>query len=197
MDPRPLFGHTLDQLERLVATVGSDQLAMPTPCHEFDVRTLLGHVLSVLDWVRLAGSGRDPVTTAQLVRETADDAWLATYREMRVGAEQVWSEEASLDREVTVPWGTGPGRIAIAGYTMEMLTHAWDLAAAVGRQDDLDSELGASGLAMAQQYVPEEPRGGPVQFGPVVAVGEDADPYSRLAGWLGRNPSAPVGGHAT
>ena len=38
--------------------------------------------------------------------------------------------------------------------------------------------------------LPAEPRGAEigVPFGPVVPVAEDAPPYARLVGWVGRNP---------
>ena len=41
---------------------------------------------------------------------------------------------------------------------------------------------------MVKQFVPAEPRGGHIPFGPVVAVPTDAPAYDQLAGWMGRQP---------
>lgn len=122
--------------------------------------------------------------------EVAAEDWLEAYRAVRPLAEQAWIDDASLDPEITMPWGTGPGRLVIAGYTLELVTHSWDLATSIGAVTELDPELGAAMLTMAQQSVPAQPRGDDVPFGPVVPVADDPDPYSRLAGWLGRDPRA-------
>ena len=81
-----------------------------------------------------------------------------------------------------------PGAAAIGAYTGELATHAWDLATATGRRDQLDDSLAAQVLPMVRQFVPAEQRGGHVPFGPVVQVSADASPYDQLAGWQGRRP---------
>jgi len=43
-------------------------------------------------------------------------------------------------------------------------------------------------VPQSRQVVPAETRGGPIPFGPVVAVADDAGPYDQLVGWLGRDP---------
>ena len=62
----------------------------------------------------------------------------------RADVDRVWgldgSDDAVLDRVLTVPWGTMPGRFVGFGYLQELTVHAWDLAAATGRTG-LDEEL--------------------------------------------------------
>lgn len=67
--------------------------------------------------------------------------------------------------------------------------HGWDLATATGQTAELNPDLGGVALDSARRFVPAEPRGGHVPFGPVVPVPDDADVYTRLAGWLGRRPT--------
>lgn len=44
-DPRPQLGATLDQTQRQVGAIEPADLGGPTPCAEYDVRTLLAHLV--------------------------------------------------------------------------------------------------------------------------------------------------------
>jgi uncharacterized protein (TIGR03086 family) len=114
------------------------------------------------------------------------DGWACAYRRVRAEAKQAWAADAALERMVTVPWGTVPGRAALFGYIQEVTIHGWDLAKATGRPTELDPELGAAVLGMVKQFIPAQPRGAPVPFGPVIEVQPTAGVYAQLAGWLAR-----------
>jgi uncharacterized protein (TIGR03086 family) len=98
-------------------------------------------------------------------------------------------DAALLDRDVTVPWGVVPGRVAGWGYVRELAVHAWDLASALDTADVLDPALADVVVDRVRAALPAEPRGGGIPFGAVVEVPDDAGPYERLVGWLGREPS--------
>ena len=91
-----------------------------------------------------------------------------------------------------LPWGEVPGRGAALAYVQELTTHAWDLATALGRADVLDPALAELALVAAQRFLPAQPRGGPVPFGPLLPVAADAPVYDRLVAWLGRDPQWSV-----
>lgn len=184
-DPRPLLATALDQTERLVGGTRSDQLAEPTPCTDFDVRTLLGHVLAVLRRAAHVGRGGDAFEVPQVITDVHD--WTAAFGRARAAVDAVWDDDALLDTTFTVPWAaTTPGRDALTVWTQELAAHGWDLARATGRTSELDPALGDAALEIAQRYIPEQPRGGQIPFGPVMPVAAGADGYTRLAGYLGR-----------
>jgi uncharacterized protein (TIGR03086 family) len=185
-DPRALFVRALDQTQQLVDTTGPDDLVLPTPCDEYDVRTLLGHLLTVVARIDLALNGGDPLTIP--VVTTGVDDVPAAWKERRVALDATLADDAVLGRTCRLPWGTLPGAAAIAAYTGELTTHSWDLAKATGRLDELDDALATQVLPMVRQFVPAEQRGGHVPFAPVVPVADDAAPYDQLAGWQGRRP---------
>lgn len=186
-DPRPLYHRALDQTGEVVAAIKPDQLGLSTPCSEYDVQALLGHVLGGLRRAVVIASGGDPLAVS-MTTEVPADGWAGAYRRVRAEAEQAWADDAALERMVTVPWGTVPGRAALFGYIQEVTIHGWDLAKATGRPTELDSELGAAVLGMVKQFIPAQPRGAPVPFGPVIEVPPTAGVYAQLAGWLGRQP---------
>jgi uncharacterized protein (TIGR03086 family) len=189
-DPRPLRRRAIAQTGTIVAAVTPDQLTLPTPCTEYDVRALLSHITGGLTRAALVGEG-DPGALARpaMADGVPDDGWPAAYRAAAARDAAAWADDAKLDALVEVPWGKVPGRFAIAGYIQEILAHGWDLAKATGQPTEGDPELALWALATAQRILPPDIRGNDgVPFGPVVAAPADAGPYTQLAAWLGRQP---------
>jgi uncharacterized protein (TIGR03086 family) len=189
-DPRALLTRALDQIGTLVTGTAPETLDGPTPCDGWDVRALLDHLVGVHRRIAHVGAGghfadipADPGGVHDHVAEIAA---------ARADIDRVWIHDpdgtAVLDRVLTVPWGTMPGRFVGFGYVQELTVHAWDLAAATGRTAGLDDELALAVEDVARQVLPAEPRGGDIPFGPPVEVAADAAPYERLVGWLGRDP---------
>ena len=188
-DPRPVHARALAQTESIVAAVGQDQLGLPTPCSEYDVRTLLSHMVGGQNRIATVGEGGDGLAVPPFADGVPDDGWPDAFRATAARAASAWSDDAKLDALVEVPWGKVPGRIAVSGYLMEILTHGWDLAKATGQPTEGDPELAAYVLAIARRILPPEPRGGDESpFGPVSEIDADAAPYAQLAAWLGRQP---------
>ncbi|MFC4495504.1 TIGR03086 family metal-binding protein [Streptomyces ovatisporus] len=192
-DPRPVYERAARQMAFLFDSVRPAQLADPTPCPDFSVGALLSHVVGGTLRIAQVGEGGGPgevdpdAEVDSGVSGVADDAWPAAYAEARERFSAAWADDAKLDAVVTVPWGTMPGRFALAGSVMEVVTHAWDLAQALGRRTELDNGLAEFALAVAKQAAPAERRGGDVPFGPAVPPPEGADAYDELAAWLGRS----------
>jgi uncharacterized protein (TIGR03086 family) len=187
-DPREIHQRAMAQTESVVAAVRPDQLTLPTPCAEYDARALLSHMVGGLNRIAVVGEGGDGLAVPARADGVPDDGWLAAYQPARARVTAAWADDDKLDALVEVPWGKVPGRIAVSGYVLEILTHGWDLARATGQPTELDPDLASWVLAAAQRILPPEPRGGEVPFGPVVPVPTDAPPYARLAAWLGRQP---------
>ncbi|WST81612.1 TIGR03086 family metal-binding protein [Streptomyces sp. NBC_01136] len=191
IDPRPLYTRAAEQIAALVRTVRPEQLAGPTPCAEFDVRTLLSHIAGGTRRIAVVGAGGDGMAVQPYLDGVPDDGWSAAYEEVRTEVRKAWADEARLDALVTVPWGEVPGRIALSGYVMEAVTHTWDLSEALGRPFALDPEPAEFALAIARRVLPEEQREDPedgeeLPFGSVLPAPEGADVYGRLAAYLGR-----------
>ncbi|MGW1502275.1 TIGR03086 family metal-binding protein [Streptomyces mirabilis] len=189
IDPRPLYTRATEQIAALVATVRPEQLAGPTPCAEFDVRTLLSHVAGGTRRIAVVGAGGDGMAVRPFLDGVEDDRWSAAYDEVRTEVQKSWADDARLDALVTVPWGEAPGRIALSGYVMEAVTHTWDLSESLGRPLVLDPELAEFALGIARRVLPDERRDDEeLPFDSAVPAPEGADAYGRLAAYLGRRP---------
>ena len=186
----------------MVDQVRPDQLGTPTPCHEFDVRALLGHLLFVFDRVDVMGQGRDPMTTPELTVPDEVD-WPTAFAEAAHRVQATWSQPGVLDIPVALPWAQGTAGEMLLGYLNELTVHTWDLAAATGVPVDWDDDVIAAAqgaissmlppegrLAMfeaMQADAPPEARFSP-PFAERVEVDADAAPIERLVAYNGRRP---------
>lgn len=189
-DPRPAYAAVTEWVRTLLGNVTTDQLALPTPCDEFDVRTLAQHILAV--GLRAEALATRATVDGQPVLADHYDA--NTFGQIRERALAAWAV-APLDREVQVPWGTVPGAAALGMYVNETLVHGWDLAVATGQNAEFsDSDIVAAAFAVVQSALPAQIREmDDVPFGPVVEPREEAGPTERLANWSGRSSAEWVG----
>ncbi|NGO07675.1 TIGR03086 family protein [Streptomyces sp. HC44] len=191
-DPRPLFARAAEQAAALVKTVRADQLDGPTPCTEFDVRTLLSHLAGSTRRLAIVAEGGDALAVRPFVDDVPDDGWTAAYDEARARALEAWAPDDRLDTVMRMPFGEMPGRNALSAYVLETVAHTWDLSEALGRPLGLDPELAEFALALARRMLPDGQRDDTVPFGSVQPVPEGADVYGQLAAWLGRRPLTPA-----
>ena len=186
-DPRTLYSGALSWALGLVRNVRPDQMGAPTPCTELDVRALIAHLVATVYRATALGRGED-ARTAPWQAEPTDD-WAGAYA---AAIEEMWAVwrgpdgDALLDRKVTAPFGTVPGRAALMAYTSETLVHGWDLAVATGQPAEADPAVAEPVLAGMQRFLPAEPRGGHIPFAEPVQPRSEAGPTERLANWCGR-----------
>jgi|tagenome__1003787_1003787.scaffolds.fasta_scaffold20953681_2 uncharacterized protein (TIGR03086 family) len=187
-DPRPAFFAAAQLACDTVAGVSPARLADPTPCTEFDVRALLGHLVAVLRRITSVASGAPAVGHPPLVTDVPDDGWAASARAALADVEAAWSDPAVLAREIRLPFGTLPGAAALASYTGELSTHTWDLAVATGQSPRWDEQVLTGALAAIHAKLPTAGRPPGVPFGDAFPVADDAPVIDRLVAWQGRDP---------
>ncbi len=175
-------------LDLAVATVDSidtDQFHAPTPCTEYDVTELVAHLIGAIR--RVSDIAQDLPNVDEL-DEHLDLASPLAPQVRRAGDAAVLAwDEVDLTSERSVPWATLSAELMLEMYVMEFVTHTWDLAIATGQPRDWDAAFGTLVLEAAANHVPDElPRGGEMPFESIRPVAEDADPYTKLAAFLGR-----------
>lgn len=178
----PLAAHQRAQVvfARVLSGVTDDQLDAPTPCPEWRVRDLVGHVI--------AGNRRSATGTASHAPTGGDAAELVTLHATSAeAAQQAFAAPDGLTRTFELPFGTVPGSRMLGMRTADVLTHAWDLARATGQPtSDIDEELAAELLAASRERVHPEFRGPGKPFGEEQPCDPDAPASDRLAAFLGR-----------
>ena len=184
-DPRMGFAVVTEAVGALMDRVTPDQLSLPTPCSEFDVKDLLDHMVMVMQRVVVLGNGQH-FSDANEETAARDADHGHAFREAAHDAEKTWTDSAKLGAMYEVPWGEIPGAPMLFTYTAELATHGWDLATALGREFTIGDEY-LGGAFVAIGMIPEEGRGDPMMpFDPVVDPGEHAPLLLKIAGWGGR-----------
>lgn len=198
-DPRPILDRAVATGGVVIAAVRPEQLTDPTPCSEMDVRTLLTHLLGVLDRVAALGNGEDPFAVPETT--VADDRWAETWKQSGSRAADAWGDDDVLEAPMALPWIEGTGSEVLATYLSELTVHTWDLATATGQQPDWDDTVVTAALE-SRQILPAENRRALYEeisaamgldevaapFAEAVAVPDDAPAIDRLVAWNGRDP---------
>ena len=188
-DPRVIFAKAVALAGAVIGATRSDQLDNRTPCSDFRVRELLGHLVTALEHVAAVGRGHDPYGGPVVVREVPDDGWLRAWIDAAHEARAAWSDDATLARVVRLPWAEQSGAATLAGYVNEVSVHTWDLATATGRRPEWNSRVLEVALDAIRQVLPAEGRGDRgAPFADPVEVPVDAPLIDRLVAWNGRRP---------
>ena len=168
----------------ILTKVRPGDLAAPTPCASWDVRALVSHFVGTARYWAAAIAGEDAAADA----DYAAGDFVAAYEESIRIAVAAFAAEGALDKTVRLPFGEFPGAVLRDLAAMEQFTHGWDLARAIGTDDQLAPELVVevwTGMSPIAGFIGKS---GFFGLGPSGEVGEDAPLQSRLLDLSGRRP---------
>jgi uncharacterized protein (TIGR03086 family) len=191
VDTYEAFERAVRSAETIVKGIAADQMDDPTPCTEWDVRTLLNHVVGTL-WLHEAlldhKTPRYPMGPGQT---PADDVVgadpVAAYQAGAEAALAAMRRPGALTTVHPTPLGDMPGDVLGSSTALDVYVHAWDLARATGQDGAVfDPELAEHLLGFARQAVSDESRG--ALIGPAVGAPADAPALDQLVAFFGRTP---------
>ena len=172
----------------LVAGVGAEQWHDGTPCAQWDVRTLVHHLLYEQRWVPPMFEG---LTIEQVGDRFEGDlmgddafAWPGLLASSIEEAHAAVAQPGALDRTVHLSFGDASGQEYVMQLTADLAIHAWDLARATGQDDTLDPHAVALLLPWTEANADLVAESG--MFGPPIDAGPGAPDDVRLLGLLGR-----------
>jgi uncharacterized protein (TIGR03086 family) len=182
----------LEWVAGLARRVSEKDMGLATPCEEFDVRSLLGHLIGTAHR-GLATARRLPTRGIPHVVSDVPDADLAsTYARLATSIRAGWETLAAED-EVFAPWGRCTALDAARGFTVETITHGWDLAVATGQPAEAPNGIADRCLGYAGAVVPDRLRG--VMYDEPVVGGYASATTEQLAHLLGHRRRGRVGSH--
>jgi uncharacterized protein (TIGR03086 family) len=178
----------LDDVEQLIGGVRDDQWTAATPCTEWNVRALVNHLVrgNRLFAAVLRGGQPAPAEPADVL---GDDP-RAAYRASADAVLEAFRQPGVLERVVTAPFGTAPGRVALHIRNTELLVHGWDLARATDQSTSFPEPLAQQELEFSRGAIGQFGQGRS-PFAPPQPVAEDAPAVDRLAALLGRKVTWP------
>ena len=173
-DPFDVLATVLSQTQAVVDTTTPAQADLPTPCPDWTVRDLVGHLLVDHDNFRLRAEGGQPDWTRGPVDPGTN--WSDAFHAGADALLEAWRSHP--------PDPDG----AVAGQTIaEYAIHTWDLARATGQSPGIDETAAEFATIWMRGALKPEYRGR--GFGAEHAVPANARSWERLVAFSGRDPA--------
>lgn len=179
------FGRRVSEVAAADGAGSAGPWSAPTPCEEWDVRTLVNHIVNEMLWA-------PPLLAGRTIAEVGDrfdgdvlgadprSAWEAAAAEALAAVRT----PGSLDSTVHLSFGDNPGHEYVWQLTSDLTIHAWDLARGAGQDDTLPAPLVTAVLGRVEPAAEQLAASG--VFGTPVEVPFGADDQTRLLGLVGR-----------
>lgn len=168
-----------------VAQIDDGQWSAPTPCTDWDVRTLVAHMVDECRWVPfLIGGGSPADAGARFAADPLGDDPKGAWQRESAAARAALRADGALDRSVTVSYGDISARDYLWQLTVDLTVHAWDLARAIGADEQLNHELVRRIHAETEKDTDSLAKSG--LFDPPVHVPVHTDLQTQMLGLFGR-----------
>lgn len=184
------------QIRELIRAVDDRQLAGPTPCPDYSVRELLGHILGLTVAFRDAAhktSGPTTDTPPTAALPVLPEDWRTALPPLLDELVAAWRSPDALEGMTRAGGVELPGQVAGLVARNELVVHGWDLARSTGQEFRADEASLRSSEALLAPG--DDDRSGPdAIFGPPVPVPGDAPLVDRVIALSGRRPDWRPGG---
>ena len=182
MDVLAQWDVVIPELKRLASKTSPEQLDEQTPCTEWKVRDLFGHLLGGATMFAAMVRGDDPPAAPP---SPSDEELGAATVAAADDIHNAFKTPGALDRTLATPLGEMTGDAFARLLAFDVLMHSWDLATATGQTVDVPDDVVGEITSYARQVVGPELRQ-PGVFGPEVAAPDYATPLERLVAFSGR-----------
>jgi uncharacterized protein (TIGR03086 family) len=187
MTPSDQLEYQRDTLRGLVANVTPEQLSLPTPCTDWDVRGLIGHFVGGAAMFASAFKGDElAIDPDAPMPDLLGDDPLGAFDTAIAMFNAAVDQPGAMDRTITLPFGELPAPMVLELLKFDLLVHCWDLATATGQHFDPPTDAVEHGLEVAKVVISRELRDGDT-FCDEVAIRKPATPIERLAAFTGRS----------
>jgi uncharacterized protein (TIGR03086 family) len=177
---------------RILRAAGPIDWQLPTPCRDWTLRQLVGHLAAQHRGFAVAARGESSDLAAWQPVLVGGDP-LRAYHESATAVLRAFAEPGVLEREFLLPEitveRTFPGSVAVGFHLLDYVVHCWDLARTLGVPSDLPPQCTEAALAVARLVPDDEHRRAPgAQFGPGLTPAPGAGTSDLLLAATGRSP---------
>jgi uncharacterized protein (TIGR03086 family) len=180
---------SLDLLEAVAAAVTDANGQAPTPCSEWTAAQVLQHAAGdQLAWAAAIGVGSGPAENPFAPSGHLDGSVDDLIKPALAAARAAWESVKADDDAVPTPLPQGPlpAPIAAGACALDAAVHAWDIAAALGRQGFLPDELAGQLLPAARAVA--EPLRAYGAYAAALPPRPGDDGAAKMLRYLGRDP---------
>lgn len=182
--------HPSDQLAAIIPAITGiadrirpDQLDDPTPCREFTVLDVLGHMI-VLGGTYAHSFRGEPAPGIEPPRP-GDGVPADRFRRAMDDLLDAERSPGAMQRTIAAPPGEMSGESFARFVAFDGLVHGWDLAVATGQAYEVPDEVVAEVAAFARGALTDDLRDGDT-FAAATEPPAEAGPIDRVAAFSGR-----------
>ena len=172
---------------RVVRNVPDEALNAPTPCGDWDLRTLLNHTILWTSYSAERRAHGESVAEDLMSKDfAAEPGFREDYARQIDRAVTAWSDPQAWEGDRNVMGSATPAADVGAMLIMEMALHGWDVAKATGQDYHADEALGQAlnDTVQAQAELFRKYQG----FAGAVEAGPAATTFDRALALSGRDP---------
>jgi uncharacterized protein (TIGR03086 family) len=189
--PRSVLARQTEALElfgRRVHAIRDDQWGARTPCTDWSVRDLVGHLVSEQAWVPALVRDGATVDSAGdgLEGDLLGSDPVAAWEAVADASRAAFAEPGALDRTVHLSFGDLPAGDYCAQLVTDLTVHTWDLSRAIGADEQLPGELVSFAVREVTPHATELERTG--LFAAPEEPPPGADDQTKLLCLVGRRP---------
>lgn len=149
----PAMRECAAEAARIAGHVPADRLPDPTPSADWDVRTLVNHLVLYTSYGLEHRARRTEMPETLTARDfTADADWPERYRAALDSAVAAWADPVVWEGEIGEGPGASPAVSVGTLMTLEMALHGWELARATGQEFRLSEDTAAFVLGVVDEY---------------------------------------------
>lgn len=175
----------LTYMGSMVQRVEETDLSKPTPDTDWSVRDLLRHIIGEVLWIPDVIAGQTIAEVGDryegdVVGASAVASWQAASNKAEVAIREL--DDAS--KLVHLSFGDVPAHIYLRQMILDLTIHAWDLATAIGQDDNLPEPLVEAAWDVLEPEVENWRSAGALAA--AVTVSDDAPLQTKLLALSGR-----------
>ena len=183
MDPVAALECAYGSMTKATANLSAADMAVPSQCAGWDVKTMLNHAFSAAQMFTLVNEGKALSDPGDLVGDDPAQA----CSELASANIAAWKMDGAMEGERTYPFGAFPAAGAVLINVGEIAVHSWDVAKSTGQEASIDPEV-AELLWGFYNTLPLDVFREHGAFGPIVPVAESAPTADRMLGLIGFQP---------
>jgi len=165
----------------LIDSLAVDQWAAATPCSDWNVRGIVGHLVGT-NLVFIAMLEQSPMPDQGTDHLGTDPA--GAYHRSAAALQIAAALPGALERSTATSIGVATGTERLRWRIADLLTHGWDITQATGVVAKLPDDLVEESLTFVQTRLPSQSRAG--RFADPQPIGDNAPAIDRLAAFTGR-----------